>query len=56
MNYGDRVRFVLAPDIEGIVVAMLVEGRQWQYQIAWIDQGERKTAWCHASEIQHLKQ
>ena len=56
MNIGARVTFVLAPDIEAIVIGKsesAAAGRE--YQVAWINEGERVVAWVTECEIRRME-
>ena len=56
MDIGSRVTFVLAPDIEAIVIGKsesAAAGRE--YQVAWINEGERVVAWVTECEIRRTE-
>lgn len=65
--YGQIVRFRLAPDIEGIVTAVMISGpddasraelvalhtlpSNEQYQVSWFHNGEAKSGWFRRCEL-----
>lgn len=53
MKIGDHARFVLAHDIDAIIIgeANSVNAGH-EYQVAWVDNGERKVAWVAECEIE----
>ena len=53
MKMGDRVRFVLANDIEAIIIGTSDSATDGKgYQVAWIEAGKRETAWVAECEME----
>ncbi len=56
MNIGDRVKFVLVSNTEGIVVGLsaYADGLR-QYQVAWFGPEGRHVDWVFEPEIEKVK-
>ncbi len=55
-SIGEHVVFAISRDIEVIVVQRRELGRGvYDYQVAWMHNGDRKEAWVNACELDRRK-
>jgi hypothetical protein len=49
---GNRVCFVVGPDVEGMVTGVQTTVMNKLYRVGWLHNGEYKDAWVYGFEIE----
>ncbi len=55
MKHGDKVRFIIADDIVGMITGVqLLKDASRMYRVAWFHNGDYKDTWVYEFEIEAI--